>query len=79
MSAYNEQRISMLEKEVNDLKEEILKIQKNMQKDEKKNIHDIRDIFKEMQDQKEKINVFVTWKEWIDKIIEKIKKLLPIW
>ncbi len=79
MSAYNEQRISMLEKEVNDLKEEILKIQKNMQKDEKKNIHDIRDIFKEIQDQKEKINVFVTWKEWIDKIIEKIKKFLPIW
>ncbi len=69
----------MLEKEVNDLKEEILKIQKNMQKDEKKNIHDIRDIFKEIQDQKEKINVFVTWKEWIDKIIEKIKKFLPIW
>ena len=78
MSAYNEQRISMLEKEVNDLKEEILKIQKNMQKDEKKNIHDIRDIFKEMQEQKEKINVFATWKEWIDNFIEKIKKVLPI-
>ncbi len=78
MTSYNNQRISQLEKEVNDLKEEIAKIQKNMQKDEKKNIHDIRDIFKEIQEQKEKMNVFVTWKEWIDNFIEKIKKVLPI-
>jgi hypothetical protein len=32
-----------------------------------------------MKEFSEKITSFLSWKEWIDKIIEKIKKFLPIW
>ena len=82
----------MLEKELNELKEQFAQLQKNIQKDERKNIRSFREMTNDMKEQSEKIKEFneklldfsntikliQERKDWIDAFIEKIKKVLPI-
>ena len=75
---YIERKVWMIEKDVENVKEQIERLKAELMKDERKNIRDLRSISQSIKEQKDRIDVFATWKEWIDKFIEKIKKLLPI-
>lgn len=68
----------MIEEDVENVKEQIERLKAELMKDERKNIRDLKSILQSIKEQKERIDIFATWKETIDKIIEKIKKLLPI-
>ena len=48
----------MLEKELNELKEQFAQLQKNIQKDERKNIRNFREMMNDMKEQSEKITEF---------------------
>lgn len=92
MSAYLDQKVWMLSEEQKDLKERIDELEKKIEEYQQKDVHDIKEIFVWMKEEAEKIKQFneqlldfsntikvlQARKEWIDKIIEKIKKILPI-
>lgn len=78
MSGVLEQQVWELREENKELKERLEVIEKNFEKMQKKDSHEFSEIINKMKDFNEKIASFLSWKEWIDKIIEKIKKILPI-
>lgn len=92
MSAYLDQKVWMLSEEQKDLKERIEELEKKIEENQQKDVHDIKEIIVWVKEEAEKIkqfneqlldlsntiNVLQTRKDWIDKIIEKIKKFLPI-
>lgn len=92
MSAYLDQKVWMLSEEQKDLKERIDELEKKIEENQQKDVHDIKEILVWMKEEAEKIKQFneqlldlsntigvlQTRKDWIDKIIEKIKKFLPI-
>ena len=76
--SYIERKVWMIEEDVENVKEQIERLKAELMKDERKNIRDLKSILQSINEQKERIDVFATWKESIDNIIEKIKKILPI-
>ena len=70
-SQINEEQIEQLIKEIDSMKIKLSEF-------EKKYIKEDRTILKSIQKMNESILSFTAWKEWIDIIIEKIKKILPI-
>ena len=85
MNPYIEQQIWVLIEKVANLEASVRELQKQVKASNKDNQHEIKEILFAMNDAKSKIsefaesiNGFAEWKSWIDKIIAKIKKLLPI-
>lgn len=85
MNPYIEQQIWILTEKVADLEASVGELQKQVKASNKDNQHEIKEILFAMNDAKSKISEFAEsikwlseWKSWIDKIIEKIKKILPI-
>lgn len=78
-------QVSKLIEEKEELKERINQLEKTVQQNQKNDVHDIKEMLNSIKEFNEKlldlsntINVLQTRKDWIDKIIEKIKKFLPI-
>lgn len=78
MSWVIEQQVWELKEENKELKERLEEMEKNFEKMQKKDSHEFSEIINRMKEFNEKLAWFLSWKEWIDKIIEKIKKILPI-
>lgn len=78
MSAQLEWKVSRLEAENEELKEELSTIKKKIDEIYKSDKHDFMEIWNSIKEFNEKMKSIFDWKENIDKIIEKIKKLLPI-
>ena len=53
----------MIEKDVENVKEQIERLKAELMKDERKNIRDLRSISQSIKEQKDRIDVFATWKE----------------
>ena len=51
------------EKDVENVKEQIERLKAELMKDERKNIRDLRSISQSIKEQKDRIDVFATWKE----------------
>ena len=80
-----EAKVSKLIEENNELKARINELEKMIQQNQKNDVHDIKEIMIQMKQNSDKIMefaetllTFTMRKESIDKIIEKIKKILPI-
>lgn len=78
-------QVSKLIEESKEMTERINQLEKEIEENQKKDVHDIKEILIQMKEQSDKITefaetllAFTTRKESIDKIIEKIKKILPI-
>lgn len=85
MNPYIEQQIWVLTEKVADLEASVRELQKQVKASNKDNQHEIKEILNAMDEAKSKISDFAEsikwfteWKKGIDKIIEKIKKILPI-
>ena len=85
MNPYIEQQIWVLIEKVANLEASVGELQKQVKASNKDNQHEIKEILFAMDDAKSKFSEFAKsidgiteWKSWIDKIIAKIKKLLPI-
>ena len=85
MNPYIEQQLWVLIEKVANLEASVSELQKQVKASNKDNQHEIKEILFAMDDAKSKISEFTKsidgineWKSWIDKIIAKIKKLLPI-
>lgn len=78
MSAQLDWKVSRLEAENKELKEEIETMKKKIDEIYKSDKHDLMEIWNSIKEFNEKMKDIFDWKENIDKIIEKIKKLLPI-
>ena len=81
-----EKQVWELREENKELKETINEMQKQIDEIKNSEKSEFREIIVKMKEEKEKIEEFnkkladfLDWKTNIDKIIEKIKKLLPIW
>lgn len=78
-------QVSKLIEENEDLKERINQLEKTVQQNQKNDVHDIKEMLNSIKEFNEKIldfsntiKILQARKEWIDVIIEKIKKILPI-
>lgn len=78
-------QVSKLIEENEELKERINQLEKTVQQNQKNDVHDIKEMLNSIKEFNEKlldlsntINLLQSRKDWIDKIIEKIKKFLPI-
>lgn len=71
-------QVSKLIEENEELKERINQLEKTVQQNQKNDVHDIKEILNSIKEFNEKIVWLLSRKDWIDKIIEKIKKFLPI-
>lgn len=78
-------QVSKLIEENEELKNRINELEKTVQENQRNDVHDLKEMLIQIKEFNEKlvdfsntIQVLQTRKEWIDKIIEKIKKILPI-
>ena len=78
-------QVSKLIEENGELKERINQLEKTVQQNQKNDVHDIKEMLNSIKEFNEKlldfsktIELLQSRKDWIDKIIEKIKKFLPI-
>lgn len=71
-------QVSKLIEENKEMTERINQLEKLIQKNQKDDVHDIKEILNSINEFNEKILWLLSRKDWIDKIIEKIKKFLPI-
>lgn len=71
-------QVSKLIEENKEMTERINQLEKLIQKNQKDDVHDIKEILNSIKEFNEKIAWLLSRKDWIDKIIEKIKKFLPI-
>ena len=71
-------QVSKLIEENNELKDRLREIEKTIEKNQKDDVHDIKEILNSIKEFNEKMAWLLSRKDWIDKIIEKIKKILPI-
>ena len=85
MNPYIEQQIWILTEKVAELEASVRELQKQVKSSNHDNQHEIKEILFAIDDAKSKFSEFTKsidgiteWKSWIDKIIAKIKKLLPI-
>ena len=85
MSAYLEQQVWELKEKNAELEQRVISLEKKFAEINKNNQHDFKEILNAMDEAKSKISDFAEsikwfteWKKGIDKIIEKIKKILPI-
>lgn len=85
MSAYLEQQVWELKEKNAELEERVRELESQFKEIKNNNQHDFREILFAMNDAKSKFSEFAKsidwiseWKSWIDKIIAKIKKILPI-
>lgn len=85
MNSYLEQQVWELKEKNAELEERVIELEREFKEIKNNNQHDFKEILNAMDDAKSKISEFAKsidviaeWKKWIDKIIEKIKKILPI-
>lgn len=71
-------QVSKLIEENEEMKKRLREIEKTIEKNQKDDVHDIKEILNSIKEFNEKIVSLLSRKDWIDKIIEKIKKILPI-
>lgn len=71
-------QVSKLIEENKEMSEKIKQLEKQVQKNQKDDVHDIKEMMNSIKEFNEKIVWLLSRKDWIDKIIEKIKKFLPI-
>lgn len=78
-------QVSKLIEENEELKNRINELEKTVQQNQRNDVHDIKEMLNSIKEFNEKlldfsntIQVLQARKEWIDAIIEKIKKILPI-
>ncbi len=78
-------QVSKLIEENEEMKERINQLEKTVQQNQKNDVHDIKEMLNSIKEFNEKlldfsntIKILQARKDWIDKIIEKIKKFLPI-
>ena len=71
-------QVSKLIEENKEMTERINQLEKLIQKNQKDDVHDIKEILNSIKEFNEEIAWLLSRKDWIDKIIEKIKKILPI-
>lgn len=80
-----EAKLSQLIEEHKELQQKFEELEKTVKQNQKKDVHDFNEMFLQFKefnktfiDYSKTIDVLNARKEWIDKIIEKIKKFLPI-
>lgn len=85
MNPYLEQQVWELKEKNAELEERVRELEIQFKEIKNNNQHDFSEILVSINESKEKIKTFAEsikwlsdWKSWIDKIIEKIKKFLPI-
>jgi len=78
-------QVSKLIEENKEMTERINQLEKTVQQNQKNDVHDIKEMLNSIKEFNEKlldfsntIKLLQERKDWIDKIIEKIKKILPI-
>lgn len=78
-------QVSKLIEENEELKNRISELEKTVQQNQRNDVHDLKEMLSQIKEFNEKlldfsntIQVLQARKEWIDAIIEKIKKILPI-
>lgn len=71
-------QVSRLVEENKEMKEKISELEKKIEQNHRAETHDLKEIFVSIKEFNEKILWITARKEWIDNIIEKIKKILPI-
>lgn len=71
-------QVSKLIEENKEMNERIKQLEKLVQKNQKDDVHDIKEMMNSIKEFNERIVWLLSRKDWIDKIIEKIKKFLPI-
>lgn len=78
-------QVSKLIEENSEMKDRIKELEKIVANNQKNDIHEFKEIVNQMKEQleiitslNEQFQTFSARKEWIDVIIEKIKKILPI-
>lgn len=71
-------QVSKLIEENEEMKKRLREIEKTVEKNQKDDVHDIKEILNSIKEFNEKLLWITARKDWIDKIIEKIKKFLPI-
>lgn len=78
-------QVSKLIEENKEMTERINQLEKTVQQNQKNDVHDIKEMLNSIKEFNEKlldfsntIKILQARKDWIDKIIEKIKKFLPI-
>lgn len=78
-------QVSKLIEENEELKNRINELEKTVQQNQRNDVHDLKEMLNQIKEFNEKlldfsntIQALQTRKDWIDKIIEKIKKFLPI-
>lgn len=81
-----EKQVWELREENKELKETINEMQKQIDEIKNSEKSEFREIIVKVKEEKEKIEEFnkkladfLGWKQWIDTIIDKIKKILHIW
>lgn len=78
MSAYLEQQVWEQREQINELTEKVNVLEKYIRDMNKNEKHDIEEIFIKRKEFNDNMKSLLDWKKWIDTIIEKIKKILPI-
>ena len=71
-------QVSKLIEENSEMKDRIKELEKIVANNQKNDLHDFKEILNSIEDFNEKMAWLLSRKDWIDKIIEKIKKILPI-
>jgi len=78
-------QVSKLIEENKEMTERINQLEKTVQQNQKNDVHDIKEMLNSIKEFNEKlldfsntIKLLQERKDWIDKIIKKIKKILPI-
>jgi len=71
-------QVSKLIEENSEMKDRIKELEKTVANNQKNDLHDFKEILNSIDEFNEKIVWLLSRKDWIDKIIEKIKKILPI-
>jgi len=78
MSAYLEQQVWEQREQINELTEKVNVLEKYIRDMEKWEKHDLNEMLIGIKEFNEQMKSLLDWKKWIDTIIEKIKKILPI-
>ena len=71
-------QVSKLIEENSEMKDRIKELEKIVANNQKNDLHDFKEILNSIEEFNEKMAWLLSRKDWIDKIIEKIKKFLPI-
>lgn len=78
MSAILEQKVGELETKFQEMQERLDEFEKSTKDNQKEEKHDLEEMIIKRKEFNEKMAGLLDWKEGIDEIIEKIKKILPI-